>query len=148
MIKLLQTFCRLRFATAVVTAFDFADFILFRNIKAECYTSTKWHFLWVRVWAREKQINLSHIFCGCLVFGDTGYVCASKNHKRSDSKIDWYCNLNSGLVFSLLLSFQYSIYNLLMTRFEPQTSGVGSNRSTNWAMTTAQIVHDWCLGSI
>ena len=25
-----------------------------------------------------------------------------------------------------------------MTGFEPRTSGVGSDRSTNWAMTTAQ----------
>ena len=25
-----------------------------------------------------------------------------------------------------------------MTEFEPRTSGIGSNRSTNWATTTAQ----------
>ena len=27
-----------------------------------------------------------------------------------------------------------------MTRFEPRTSGIGSDRSTNWATTTAQQI--------
>ena len=29
--------------------------------------------------------------------------------------------------------------NLTMTGVEPQTSGIGSNRSANWATTTAQL---------
>ena len=45
-------------------------------------------------------------------------------------------------LFSLFSSFQYTVdrkqlFNinkfLLMTGFEPQTSGIGSDRSTNWA---------------
>ena len=48
--------------------------------------------------------------------------------------------------FSLFSSFQntidskqmFNIYKILpMTGFEPRTSGIGSNRSTNWATTTA-----------
>ena len=48
--------------------------------------------------------------------------------------------------FSLFLSFQYTVdskqmFNvnkfLPMTRFEPWTSGIGSDLSTNWATTTA-----------
>ena len=46
--------------------------------------------------------------------------------------------------FSLFSSFQYSwqliniqYKSLLMTGLEPRISGVGSNRSTNWATTTA-----------
>ena len=51
-----------------------------------------------------------------------------------------------GLFFSLFSSFQYTVdskqmFNinkfLLMTGFEPRTSGIGSDRSTNWATTTA-----------
>ena len=34
----------------------------------------------------------------------------------------------------------FDINYLLMTRFELQTSGAGSNRTTNWATTTAQIL--------
>ena len=47
--------------------------------------------------------------------------------------------------FSLFSSFQYTddskqmLYNFLpMTGFEPWTSGIGSDRSSNWATTTAQ----------
>ena len=29
---------------------------------------------------------------------------------------------------------------LLMTEFEPRTSGIGSNHSTNWATTTAAVI--------
>ena len=29
-----------------------------------------------------------------------------------------------------------------MTGFEPQTSGIGSDRSTNWATTTSPILND------
>jgi len=50
--------------------------------------------------------------------------------------------------FSLFSSFQYTVgskqmFNinkfLPMTGFEPRTSGIGSDRSTNWATTTAQM---------
>ena len=50
--------------------------------------------------------------------------------------------------FSLFLSFQYTVdsiqmFNinkfLPMTGFEPRTSGIGSNCSTNWATTTAPV---------
>ena len=50
--------------------------------------------------------------------------------------------------FSLFSSFQYTVdskqmFNinkfLPMTGFEPRTSGIGSDRSTNWAKTTSQI---------
>ena len=45
-------------------------------------------------------------------------------------------------LFSLFSSFQYTMFNinkvLPMTGFEPGTSGIGSDRSTNWAKTTAQ----------
>ena len=37
-----------------------------------------------------------------------------------------------------------------MTGFEPQTSGIGSDHSTNWATTTAQIfqfIYDFAAGS-
>ena len=49
--------------------------------------------------------------------------------------------------FSLFSSFQntidskqmFNIYKILpMTGFEPRTSGIGSDRSSNWATTTAQ----------
>ena len=46
--------------------------------------------------------------------------------------------------FSLFSSFQYTVdskqmFNkfLPMTGFEPRTYGIGSDRSTNWATTTA-----------
>ena len=50
-------------------------------------------------------------------------------------------------LFSLFSSFQYTVdskqmFNinkfLPMTGFEPRTFGIGSNRSTNWATTTAK----------
>ena len=50
--------------------------------------------------------------------------------------------------FSLFLSFQYTVdskqmFNINkfmpMSGFEPQTSGIGSDRSTNWATTTAHF---------
>ena len=51
-----------------------------------------------------------------------------------------------GLFFCLFSSFQYSCQytnvpykSLPMTGFKPRTSGVGSDRSTNWATTTAQM---------
>ena len=51
--------------------------------------------------------------------------------------------------FSLFLSFQYSwqqtknvrCKRLPMTGFKPRTSDVGSNRSTNWATTTAPFFY-------
>ena len=50
--------------------------------------------------------------------------------------------------FSLYSSFQYTVDSkqmfimnkfLPMTGFEPRTSGIGSDHSTNWAKTTAQL---------
>ena len=38
--------------------------------------------------SKREADKLESYFCGCWVFGDTGNVCASKNHKQSDSKID------------------------------------------------------------
>ena len=54
--------------------------------------------------------------------------------------------------FSLFSSFQYTVdskqmYNvnkfLPMTGFEPRTSGLGSDRSTNWATTTAHSTESY-----
>ena len=51
---------------------------------------------------------------------------------------------NSGLFFFIFVFSNFNTvniqYNFLpMTGFGPRTSGVGSNRSTNWATTTDQI---------
>ena len=57
-----------------------------------------------------------------------------------------------GLFFSLFSSFQYTVDRiqmfkinkfLPMTGFEPRTSGIGSNRSTNWATTTSLVHCYW-----
>ena len=62
------------------------------------------------------------------------------------------CLLKNGpfpATFSLFLSFKYTVdskqmFNinqfLPMTGFEPRTPGIGSNRSTNWATTTALVM--------
>ena len=42
-------------------------------------------------------------------------------------------------VFSIQLTVNMQYNFLPMTGFEPRTSGVGSNRSTNWVTTTAQV---------
>ena len=46
------------------------------------------------------------------------------------------------IVFSIHLTVKVQYKFLPMTGFEPQTSGIGSNHSTNWATTTA---HCWLL---
>ena len=43
-------------------------------------------------------------------------------------------------LFNTVESKQFSIRISPMTGFEPQTSGIRSNHSTNWATTTAQVV--------
>ena len=45
--------------------------------------------------------------------------------------------------FRLINTFdrQHSIYVLPMTEFEPWTSGVGSDRSTNWVTSTANLLN-------
>ena len=47
------------------------------------------------------------------------------------------------LIFSIQLTANVQYKFLPMTWFEPQTSGIGSNRSTNWATTAAlgMILH-------
>ena len=57
--------------------------------------------------------------------------------------------------FSLFSPFQYTVVSkqmffinkfLPMTGFEPRTSGIGSDRSTNWATTTSlKRVHCWSV---
>ena len=59
-------------------------------------------------------------------------------------------------LLSLFSFFQYTVDSkqmfyinkfLPMTGFEPRTSGIGSDRSTNWATTTALIKVFWCHNS-
>ena len=59
-------------------------------------------------------------------------------------------------LLSLFSFFQYTVDSkqmfyinkfLPMTGFEPRTSGIGSNRSTNWTTTTALIKVFWCHNS-
>ena len=49
-------------------------------------------------------------------------------------------------VFSIQLTVNVQYKFLLMTGFKPQTSGIGSNRSTNWATTTRQVMSRCTFG--
>ena len=50
-------------------------------------------------------------------------------------------------VFSIQLTINDQFNFLPMTGFEPRTSGIGSNHSTNWITTTAQVCIVCCNSS-
>ena len=93
-----------------------------------------------------KNLKYSDILMKTATVGTVGIRLLGKDQNSSLFFFFFFKNGPFPASFPLFSSFQYTVDSkqmfyinkfLPMTGFEPRTSGIGSDRSTNWATTTA-----------